>query len=487
MKTFIKHTIKSTLFLGACMAGFLSCSDDDDSSNNQEEIIVQEDLRLDLTAFTKADAGVMMQAFYWDVEPIGGWYDEVSSKIEDWSASGVNRIWLPAPGKGASGQFSMGYDPMDYFDVGEFSQRGAENKETRFGSRLELENLIQKSHDHGVEVIADIVLGHNSGGGLQSNPFRGGTEVYSLFNEENGNASGKFNRTNEHFHPNDIHSNDEQALFFAETDLCHDQQYVQDWLWGRDDSVAEFYKNTLGFDGWRFDYVKSFAPKWVKAWNDKVGGFSVGENFDGNQQVLKDWVDASGSPAFDFACFYRLEESLDRNKDLTALGEEGNMLRKIYPDKAVTFTANHDTEKDENVNNSISYSNKLLAYSYMLTHDGYPTIFYLDYENESFKDNIKNLILINRTIATGDIEIIEANKDEYIMKRNGNGDNPGLILYMNISNNTKQYEIQTNWSNKTLVDYANNSKLTPATSAEGNTTIYAPAGSFSIWSIGKEQ
>ncbi len=486
MKEFIKHFIKSTLLVSACSALFISCSEDDDSSNNQEGI-VQEDAKLDLTQFTRSDAGVMMQAFYWNVEPKFAWYDEVNDKIDDWAASGVNRIWLPAPGKGASGGFSMGYDPSDYFDVGEFDQQGT--VETRFGSRAELESLIQKSHDNNIEVIADIVMGHNSGGGLQYNPFRN-EEVYSLFNEENGNASGKFNRDFNHFHPNEFAERDEEALFFSETDLSHAVPYVREWLWERDDSVAEFYKS-LGFDGWRFDYVKSFAPKWVKAWNDKVGGFSVGENFDGNQQVLKDWVDASESPAFDFACFYRLEETLDRNKDLTALGEAENMLWKIYPDKAVTFTANHDTENRENKdeedfkNNSISYANKLMAYAYMLTHDGYPTVFYLDYENESFKPQIKNLIQIHNSIATGAIEIIEASKDEYIMKRAGNGDNPGLILYMNISNNAKQYGVTTNWSNAKIVDYANNSRYTPTTDGSGNVTIYAPGNSFSIWSIAK--
>jgi len=375
----------------------------------------------------------------------------------------------------------MGYDPSDYFDVGEFEQQGT--IETRFGSRQELEDLIQKAHANNLEVIADIVMGHNSGGGLQYNPFRD-AEVFSLFNEENGNASGKFNRNFEHFHPNAIVDSDEEALFFAETDLSHAVPYVQDWLWGRDDSVAEFYKNELGFDGWRFDYVKSFSPKWVKKWNDKVGGFSVGENFDGNQQVLKDWVDAADSPAFDFACFYRLDETLDRANDLTALGETGNMLRKIDPAKAVTFVANHDTEKDENPENRISYGKKLLAYSYILTHDGYPTIFYLDYQ--SFKKPLKTLIQIYNTLAIGEIEIIEANKDEYIMKRNGKGNNPGLILYMNISKQTKQYTVKTNWINKTLVDYTDNSRATPTTDANGNATIFAPSGSYAIWSITKE-
>ncbi len=481
MKKNTKYYIKTGLLIGTLAFNFSSCSEDDDSTANDGEVTSQF-LKMDLSQFEKEDAGVLMQAFYWDVEPIGDWYNVIGEKIEDWSASGVNRIWLPAPGKGAAGSFSMGYDPMDYFDVGEFSQRGSDSVETRFGSRQELENLIQKSHDNDIEVIADIVMGHNSGGGLQYNPYRD-AEVFSLFNEENGNASGKFNRNFEHYHPNGIVDSDEGALFFAETDLSHAVPYVQEWLWGRDDSVGEFYKS-LGFDGWRFDYVKSFAPKWVKAWNDKIGGFSVGENFDGNEKVLKEWVDASGSPAFDFACFYRLDETLDRAKDLTALGEADNMLRKLDPSNAVTFVANHDTEKETNQDNRISYANKLLAYSYMLTHDGYPTIFYLDYE--AFKGQLKTLIQIYNTLAVGNIEIIEASKDEYIMKRSGSEDNPGLILYMNISKQTKTKTVKTNWINKTLVDYTDNSRAIPTTDSEGNAILYAPAGGYAIWSVAKE-
>lgn len=483
MKKINNISAKTILLIGGMVLGFTGCNEDDDNPNTGEPIITSQSLKMDLSQFQRDDSGVFMQAFYWDVEPIGGWYDQVASEVEEWANAGVNRIWLPSPSKGASGEFSMGYDPMDYFDVGEFSQRGSENVETRFGSRQELEDLIQKAHANDIEVVADVVMGHNSGGGLQANPFRGGAEVFTLFNEENGNASGKFNRNFEHFHPNGVVDSDEEALFFPETDLSHAVPYVQEWLWGRDDSVAEFYKS-LGFDGWRFDYVKSFAPKWVTAWNDKVGGFSVGENFDGNQQVLKDWVDASGSPAFDFACFYRLDETLDRANDLTALGDAGNMLRKLDPSNAVTFTANHDTEKDPNPDNRISYGKKLLAYSYILTHDGYPTIFYLDYQ--AFKGQLNTLIEIYNTLAVGDVEVIEANEDEYIMKRSGSGDNPGLILYMNISGQTKQRTVQTNWGGRQLVDYTDNSRATPTADAQGNATLSSPPGSYSVWSITKE-
>src|SRR5690606_30121230 len=249
-----------------------------------------------------------------------------------------------------------------------------------------LETLIANAHDNDLEVIADIVLNHNSGGGSEYNPYRE-KQTYTLFDESHGNASGMFNRDYESFHPNDHHEHDEGDLFYDEQDICHHQEYVQDWLWKSDNSIAKYYMNEMGFDGWRFDYVKGFGPWVVKEWLDEVGGFSVGENWDGNAQVLIDWVEATGSGAFDFACFYKLEEALDRNDDLTYLGQD--MLRKTHPEKAVTFVANHDTEKDTNEDNRISEENKMKAYAYILTHDGYPTIFYSDYENEEFQEELK--------------------------------------------------------------------------------------------------
>ena len=484
MKMLLKSKKINFVWL-CCLAIFaFSCSEggDGDSSpqNDQESPNTPGGVsRLDLSQLNAND-GVMMQAFYWDVEPKGEWYNIISSKIEDWKSNGINRIWLPPPSKGQSGFNSMGYDPSDYFDLGEFEQHGT--IETRFGSKAELKSLIDLSHQNNIEVIADIVMGHNSGGGKQENPFRGGEEVYTLFNEMNGNASGKFNRTNEHFHPNDIHDNDEEALFFAETDLCHDQPYVREWLWERNDSFAEFLKD-FGFDGWRFDYVKSFNPKYVKAWNDKVGGFSVGENFDGNGQVLKKWVEDSGSPAFDFACFYKLDEALDRHQDLTFLDRD--MLRKIYPEQAVTFTANHDTEKDENPNNRISLANKLLAYAYILTHDGYPCIFISDYDNTVLNKKLQNLIAIYNGLATGAIKTLKVSEKEYIMQREGTTTNPGLILYMNIDRRANSFEVTSKWKNAQLLDYSGNVNEVLNTDANGVTTIKAPANSFAIWSLGE--
>ena len=97
-----------------------------------------------------------MQTFYWDVEPRGGWWKVIEPKLAQWAAIGVNRIWLPPVSKGMSGGFSMGYDPMDYFDFGEYDQMGT--IPTRFGTRKELEQLISTAHQNKIEVVADIVL-----------------------------------------------------------------------------------------------------------------------------------------------------------------------------------------------------------------------------------------------------------------------------------------------------------------------------------------
>nr|WP_316928636.1 alpha-amylase family glycosyl hydrolase [Gillisia sp. JM1] len=197
----------------ALLLGFASCSKDDDPSKEAPTPNPTGPQALNLENY-KNGSGVMMQTFYWDVEPRGEWWNKLNSKIEGWADAGIDRLWLPVVSKGQSGSSSMGYDPSDYFDFGNFNQHGT--TETRFGSRTELENLISNAHDNNLEVIADIVLNHNSGGGAEYNPYRD-KQTFTNFDEQNGNASGLFNRSFEDFHPNSTHESDAGDLFFCRT------------------------------------------------------------------------------------------------------------------------------------------------------------------------------------------------------------------------------------------------------------------------------
>lgn len=407
-------------------------------------------------------SGVMMQAFYWDVPSGGTWWETVESKVDDWSNAGIDAIWLPPVSKAQNGAFSMGYDPFDYYDFGQYNQMGS--VETRFGSKTELQSLISSAHNAKLSVIADIVLNHNSGGALEDNPYTG-TPYYTDFNP----LSGKFFRTSSDFHPNSVRASD-TGVFGGFPDLSHSQPYVQDWLWKRSNSVAKYYKNVMGFDGWRFDYVKGFEPWVVKEWKNAVGGFSVGEYWDGNAGTLDWWSGQAEVSAFDFACYYRMRDAFQGN-NLNKLNDD--MLWKRNSMKAVTFVANHDTDE--------IFNGKLLAYAYILTHEGYPTIFYRDYEQWLSKERLNNLIWIHNNLAGGSTSILHVDNDEYIAKRNGNN-NSGLVVYINNSSSWKERWVETNWSNTRIKDYTGNSSWQPVTQGSKWVKLQAPPKSYSIWS-----
>lgn len=465
--------------IGVSLA-FVSCSDDESNVFNtpQDPKPVRTTSGLDLSQInSETSDGVLMQAFYWDVEPVGEWYNTVTPMLKNWADNGVNRIWLAPPGKGQSGGFSMGYDPCDYFDLGEFDQHGSIR--TRFGTKDELVALIDEAHSNDLEVIADIVLNHNSGGQLEVNPNTG-TDTFTNYMS----PSGFFPRTFDDFYP-DSEGNEDEGRFGGFADLNHSKPNVQNWLWKNDNSVAKYYKS-IGFDGWRFDFVKGFSTEWIKAWNAEVGGTSIGENFDGNADVLRRWTAEAESSAFDFACFFKLDEALDRNNDLRILANnDRDMLRKTNPELAFTFTANHDTDGRDEVGEDgfISPEKKMIAYSYILAHDGKPTIFISDYVNLDFRKDLQRLMAIHNSIASGDVTVLFSSKDLYAMRREGSDNNPGLIHTINISDEVKNIVVDTNWDNTILFDYTRNVQLEPITNSEGRVTLPIPPNSYGVWSI----
>ncbi len=110
--------------------------------------------------------GVIMQTFHWDCpredKKEFQWWNYINEKVPSLAKVGFTSLWLPPIHKAANlfGP-SMGYDPYDYYDLGEFDQKGT--VPTWFGTRKELESVIESAHRHGLSLIADIVINHNSG------------------------------------------------------------------------------------------------------------------------------------------------------------------------------------------------------------------------------------------------------------------------------------------------------------------------------------
>ena len=284
--------------------------------------------------------GVMIQGFYWDCPQeehlVEQWWIHLRGKIPLLKQAGFSGLWLP-PASKADYRLGMGYDPFDFFDLGEFDQRGG--VATGFGTRQQLEELIGECHRHNLQVYADVVYNHCSGGGLEQNPFTN-SQYYTKFQP----ASGQFPRDYSCFNPSQYESYDGHARFGGYPDLCHRNPDVYRWLLKH----ACFLIEEIGFDGFRFDLVKGYGG-WIltalleyryqpkdgrrnavdKGW-EYFRPFGFGESWSSHREI-KEWLDEVNSwsdnpvSAFDFPLRYRLKDLCDRYQfDLSDLVQPGD-------------------------------------------------------------------------------------------------------------------------------------------------------------------
>lgn len=437
---------------------------------------------------------VMLQAFYWDApakeDKVGEWWNHLAEKVPQLAASGFDALWLP-PFCKAANPVSNGYDPYDYFDLGDFDQKGS--VKTLYGNRAELESLIQAIHQHGMGAIADMVINHNSGGDEEEvNPLDG-QKRWTKFKP----ASGKFPRDWNCFHP----SRYERVMIEGENfggfpHLCHRNPRVYEAMF----EYARMIVEELDCDGFRFDFVKGFGAwmigllakyQYQKKDGREFAPFVVGEYWSGLEGVGT-WLDEvlqvtdSQIAAFDFPLRYKLKDVCDTpDYDLRNL-TDGESVSAGRPFNAVTFVENHDMGGNEIVND------KMLAYSFILTGDGYPCVFWYDYFNcelarPQTPNGIDALIDAHHRYAGGESRILHADPDLYVMQRGGTEDQPGLVYVLNnLGNQWSGRSIQTRWHNQRFKPLAWDGHDTAhpderTTDGEGNAEFPAPPRGYCVY------
>lgn len=413
--------------------------------------------------------GTMLQSFYWLTPDHGDWWSMLEKKIPEFADVGFDSIWAPPMVKTREGDIpSGGYEPYDFYDLGEFDQQG--RIRTRYGTRTQLENFIAVANLNNIAVTADVVINHNQGGEMEFNP------IIQDFTPTDFSdvASGKFPRDYTAFHPC-VEEAADNYQFANFPDLCHANQYVHDELieWGK------WLRDVIGFDGWRFDVAIGINSTMLKDWFDVLGGGSTGiaEYWGGTFDDMTNYLDQAGSPyGFDFYLMYALRWMVlnDGSYDLRNLQREG-LLNTGRKNQAATFVVNHDTVRQQNVNIP---KDRHLAYSYILTHEGYPTVFWGDYFDENLQPHLIPLIKGRVNYAKGPTNILYADSDLYIMERSGN---PGLIYALNDNPSTnKEATVKTKWQDTTL--YEQTDKVSDISiGSDGTTTISVPPRSYVVF------
>ena len=440
--------------------------------------------------------GVILQGFYWDCPKLENqeftWWNFLREKIKTFSDAGFSALWLPPACKAANmGGMSMGYDPYDFYDLGNIDQKGS--VKTWFGSQQELVELINEAHQHSVQVYADMVLNHTNGADEEEIDGFDGKKRWTKYNP----GSKKFSRDWTCYHPSNFERMDD-LVFEGMPDLCHRNPYVYS-------EVMEYSRwliEDIGMDGFRYDFAKGYGG-WVliailerlyqKDGTNKFAPFAVGEYWDENKFIvnwLKEINSYTDNPvsAFDFPLRYRLKALCDQNGfDLRILCQEGTLITDGLAMRAVTFVENHDIARTDPV-----ISDKMLAYAFILTHEGYRCIFWQDYYNYGLAMNgmangIDALVGVHERYAGGKTNILYCDHDLYIMQRTGNSTHRGLVFVLNNTGGWNGREVTTQWPNKQFISLAWNGKNTNTppvhkwTDNNGMSDFWAPPRGYAVY------
>ena len=226
-------------------------------------------------------------------------------------------------------------------------------------------------------------------------------------------------------------------------DLCHRNPYVYTEIL----KLAKWMIEDIGFDGFRYDFAKGYGTWVTKAIQEKryirhgqpFKPYGVAENWSSDRDI-ENWLNEvngeNDNPvdAFDFPLRYLLKNLCDQfGFSLRALvGSQTLFYDK--PFEAVTFVDNHDFRGGDRPPPVVN--DKLLAYSFILTHEGYPCVFWRDYYNWGLAkagtpNGITALIDVHENLAAGSTNVLWVDNDLYIMQRTGLGNKPGLIFVLN--------------------------------------------------------
>ncbi len=347
-------------------------------------------LPLCLSAQQLNDSRVLLQGFYWNAQDnTAGWYNIVKAKAPEISAAGIDMIWLPPPSNAGSAQ---GYLP-----------RELNNFSNSYGNAIQHKQMLDELLANNIEAIADIVINHRVGNSnwinftnptWDSGSITADDEVWSQ-----PSYSGVYPRGNY----------DSGSGYEAARDIDHTKEWVRT-------SIKEWLNNlkAFGYDGWRYDFVHGFAAQYISEYNSaSSASFSVGEDWKGKQEI-QDWVDASGSTAFDFTTYYLLKDAIKNGNygGLNAYGTPGGGIG-WDPSKYTTFIENHDTPRYDPGNYILTSANVGQAYAYLLTHPGVPTIYWPHYFDWGVKSDIDAILAVRKANGITSTSVVDIKKAEY--------------------------------------------------------------------------
>lgn len=313
-------------------------------------------------------SGVMLQGFYWDSYLDSKWTNLEAQAPE--LSQYFNLVWIPQSAN--CGGKSMGYDDFYWFT----------NYNSSFGNEKELRSLIKTFKSNGIGTIADVVINHRKNVSnwvdFPVETYKGVTYEMKSTDICANDDGGKTKKWAEENGYKLSSINDTGEDWSGMRDLDHSSQNVQTIV----KAYLDMLLNDFGYAGFRYDMVKGYSGKYTGIYNDATKPtYSVGEYWDGNVSVVKNWLNATKvndqitSAAFDFPIRYVVRDAIKAN--WSTVKTDGLANDPAYKQYAVTFVENHDTEyRSAGEQQDPIRKDTLAANAYILASCGTPCVFY---------------------------------------------------------------------------------------------------------------
>jgi alpha-amylase len=275
--------------------------------------------------------------------------------------------------KGSAGGLSNGYDPFDDYDLGSKDQKGT--IPTRYGTRETLQRCAATMRANGIDVYLDLVENQRDGDDGHFN--------FTYKDAFGKQGAGRFSKSSNDFHP---FVKQDPGVFSDQFSFGRDLAPINGGQPKGECGVqliaaADWLTRALDAQGYRLDNTKGVSTIFITellAAQSMKGKFAVGEFADGNIGLLTNWANAvqHRSSSFDFPLHFVLKDMCNNPDQFSMASLDHAGLAGADPLGAVTFVENHDTDRG-GVGGPI-VRNKVLAYAYILTSEGYPCVFYRD-------------------------------------------------------------------------------------------------------------
>jgi len=365
--------------------------------------------------------GIIFQYFEWYMgDLVNDLWIRLKEDAPHLKELGITSVWIPPVFKSTS-PYDVGYGIYDLYDLGEFDQKGS--IKTKYGSKDELMDAIQVLHKNGMQVYVDVILNHKANGDEKetfmarevdpydrtrnlSKPYE--IEAWTKFTfPGRGDKYSNFKWNWTHFSGVDYNTIDNKSAIFMieginkgwsqgvtyekgnfDYLMFNDIDYKNPEVVNEIRNWALWFVNETGVDGFRFDAIKHINDYFLRDLVRKIRGeyrtdfYAVGEYWNQNSEEINNYLDNTDFELdlFDVKLHYNMYEA-------STSGDRYNMskifegtLVKYYPDYAVTFVDNHDSQPKQALQSWIEPWFKSLAYALiLLRQEGYPSIFYGDY------------------------------------------------------------------------------------------------------------